>query len=126
MRSRQRRRRRSGVSFLFGRIASEAAGLIADPFRTGVTGVLGLVLLWIVLTKSLPYALATAQPDVALALNPDNPSALIAKSEALKKSLVALESAGVEKAKASEDKASGERPDTFLPSSRSEKRGRGA
>ena len=50
------------------RAASRVEVLIAHPFRTGGIGVLSLALLWIILTKSLPYALAAIEPDVALAL----------------------------------------------------------
>ena len=76
-----RHRRRWSAGFLMHRAASRVEVLIAHPFRTGGIGVLSLALLSIILTKSLPYALAAIEPDVALALNPNNPAALIAKAE---------------------------------------------
>ena len=46
------------------------------------------------MTRSLPYALGSTQPDLALRLNPDNPVALIAKAESLRKKLVELATIG--------------------------------
>ena len=70
----------------------------AHPIRSLCFGGLGLVLFWLVLTKSLPYALAPSAPDVALALNSGNPAALIAAAEELHARLLmatgALEQAG--------------------------------
>ena len=59
--------------------------------------------LWLVVTKSLPYALAPTRPDTALALNPNNPVALLVKAEERRAKLVALSSIGGEKAKGAED-----------------------
>ena len=55
--------------------------LRAHPLRSAGFGALSLLLVWLVLSKSLPYALAPSDPDLALALNPNNPAALIAKAE---------------------------------------------
>jgi hypothetical protein len=57
------------------------------------------VAVWLIVTKSLPYALAPSQPDLALALNSNNPAALVAKAEEFKKQLVALISVGDEQSK---------------------------
>ena len=112
---RHRHRRRWSAGFLMHRAASRVEVLIAHPFRAGGIGVLSLALLWIVLTKSLPYALAAIEPDVALALNPSNPAALIAKAESLKQSLMGLANAATEKANAGEDKDSGQDTLAGLP-----------
>jgi hypothetical protein len=50
---------------------------------------MSLALAWLVLTKSLPFALAPSSPDLALALNPSNPAALIAKAGQIRKELLA-------------------------------------
>ena len=47
------------------------------------------MLFWLVLSKSLPYALAPSEPELALALNPNNPPALIAKAEKVHAELLA-------------------------------------
>ena len=62
--------------------------LLVHPIRFAAYAVISAVLLSLVLTKSLPYALATANPDLALALNPNNPEALIAKAEELRAELL--------------------------------------
>ncbi len=110
---RHRHRRRWSAGFLMHHAASRVEVLIAHPFRTGFIGILSLALLWNILTKSLSYALATIEPDVALALNPNNPAALIAKAESLKQSLMGLANAATENAKAGEDKDFGQEPDTL-------------
>ncbi len=85
-----RRRRLSRVGRLTNRVFGAWGALTAHPVRAAVVGVLSCAALWVVVTKSLPYALAPSQPDTALALNPGNPAALIAQAEDLKKQLVAL------------------------------------
>jgi len=47
-----------------------------DPARTGLLGLMSLFLIWLVLTKSLPYVLAPTAPELALWLAPDHPVAL--------------------------------------------------
>ena len=69
--------------------------------------------LWLVLTKSLPYALAPNSPDTALALNPNNPVALLVKAEEHRAKLVALTNFGVEKPKRTEDGVREERSNTL-------------
>jgi len=79
MRKHRRRRRRAGVAF--GKLNSTLSCLRAHPLRSAFFGGLYCVLFWLVLTKSLPYALAPSSPEIALALNSNNPIALIAKAE---------------------------------------------
>lgn len=71
-------------------LQSAAASVIAHPWHATAAGIFGCLALWIAATKSLPYALLPAQPDLALALNPNNPEALVAKAEALSNELLAL------------------------------------
>lgn len=70
------------------------------PVRSALFGAMGLILIWVVLTKSLPYALAPSAPETALALNPNNPAALIAKAEMVHAQLLtvigAFEQAGAQ------------------------------
>src|SRR5258708_39580863 len=106
MSRRHGRRRHSRVGVIINRVASAWASRIARPLRAGLVGVLSFAALWVVLTKSLPYALAPGQPDVALALSPNNPVALMAKAERLEQRLVALTGGGTEPTKAGEDEAS--------------------
>jgi hypothetical protein len=61
-----------------------AAAIRRHPVRLAAIGALSLGLAWAVITKSLPYALAKAHPDLALRLNPRNPEALIAKARELR------------------------------------------
>ncbi len=58
--------------------------------RLASLSALSLALVWLVLTKSLPFALAPSAPDRALALNPNNPAALIAKARQIRARLLAL------------------------------------
>ncbi len=102
MSRRHRRRKRSTAGAIMGRLAST---WIAHPLRTVFVGVLSLAALWVVAAKSLPYALAPAEPDAALALNPNNPVALITKAETLKKKLVELISVETERIKTGENNA---------------------
>jgi hypothetical protein len=50
----------------------------------------GGVLIWLVLTKSLPFALAGASPELALRLDPSNPLALMALAERAQAELLKL------------------------------------
>ncbi len=54
---------------------------------------MGLFLCWVVVTKSLPYALAPSYPDTALGLNPNNPAALMVKAEQIRQRLLNLSGA---------------------------------
>jgi hypothetical protein len=66
------------------------AVLKAHPWRCAFFAAASLFLCWAVLTKSLPYALAPASPDLALTLNPNNPEALTAKASKVREQLLAL------------------------------------
>ncbi len=74
--------------------ANTTAKIGGHPLLSVSTVIAGLVLIWLVSTTSLPYALAQIAPDFALGLNPGNPEALIAKTQAARNKLLALKSAG--------------------------------
>ena len=78
---RKHRRCGSPKRVAWGRIKELLSPLRAAPLQFAVLAGLSLVLSWLVLTKSLPYALALSDPETALALNSNNPAALIAKAE---------------------------------------------
>ncbi len=103
--STRRSRKHSRRNFFAQRLAGPFAGLAGRPLRAGLVGALSLAALWLVLAKSLPYALAPKNPDAALALNSNNPAALVAKAEAVKRKLVAIIGAGAEAAKADQGEA---------------------
>jgi len=85
-----RRGRRSRRQSRRGNIKRSFAALLAHPLRTVFIGFASATLAWLVLTKSLPYALAPTNPDLALRLNPDNPIALLAKAERARAALLAI------------------------------------
>ncbi len=90
------------------------AVLTGSPLRAGFIGALCLLAAWLVAAKSLPFALAPAHPDTALALNPNNPAALLAKAEADRGKLLALLGGGAEAAKMREEEgAPGEAGNTL-------------
>ncbi len=64
----------------------------------------GCVLVWLVVTKSLPFALAPGSPDLALWLSPGNPAALVSKAEALRERLLAQTISALEAQAAEETK----------------------
>ena len=84
------RRRRVRLGSGTTRFVNRVGVLKARPLLAGVLSVLIFMTIWAILTRSLPYALGPIQPDLALRLNPDNPVALITKSESLRKKLVEL------------------------------------
>lgn len=88
MSDRNLRSKRKPRAPIFGQVGNAFAEVIRRPLRAAFIGALSLVALWLVLAKSLPYALAPVAPDIALALNPNNPPALLAKAEAQKKKLL--------------------------------------
>jgi hypothetical protein len=65
MSDRQGRKRQSYRRRITGRIARLWAALLEKPSRSALVGLLSLMSLWLVLTKSLPYALAPTRPDTA-------------------------------------------------------------
>ena len=91
---RQGRRRRIRLGSRVTRVTSCVGVLKARPLLACVLSLLMLIIIWSILTRSLPYALGSTQPDLALRLNPDNPVALIAKAESLRKKLVELATTG--------------------------------
>lgn len=84
------RRRRHSKRGRLGAVRSKLSLIAAHPWRSSLLALLGFFLCWVVLTKSLPYVLATSDPDLALALNPNNPKALVAKAEQTRKKLLSL------------------------------------
>jgi len=62
----------------------------AHPGRAVLLAGLGVVLIGLVVTKSLPYALASVAPELALKLDPSNAKALITLAERERDQLLAL------------------------------------
>ena len=87
--ARKHRRHRQRRAALLNWFSGSTARLRAHPFRAGLFGAVGAVLVWLTLIKSLPFALASASPDLALALNPNNPAALIVKAQQIRERLLA-------------------------------------
>lgn len=77
-----RRRSRTGRSGLPGRSIT--------PRGVAATSLLALPLLALIATTTLPDALATSSPDLALSLSPGHPRALVAKADGLRTRLLAL------------------------------------
>lgn len=86
---RHRRRRQSQGRFS-GVVRAKIGSITAHPARALFAALLGFFLCWAVLTKSLPYGLAASQPDLALALNSNNPNALIGKAEETREKLLSI------------------------------------
>jgi hypothetical protein len=57
--------------------AETVAALTGHPARTTGFAIAGLLLVWLILTKSLPYVLAESAPELALWLDPGQPVALL-------------------------------------------------
>jgi hypothetical protein len=83
------------------------------------------MLAWLVLTKSLPFALATSSPDLALALNPANPDALIAKAQQIRSELIAQGSPVPEQSQGEGVAAASQRSDPIARSSKANDGGPG-
>lgn len=65
-------------------------GAVRQMLRVFTLPVFGILLIWGVLTKSLPFVFAETNPELALRLNPDNPVALIALAERERAKLLKL------------------------------------
>lgn len=102
MSNRRVRKRVSQTSAIARRAAQAWASVTRRPVQACFVGLLSIAATWAVVTKSLPYALAPASPDIALALDPNNPEALLVKAEELRTKLVALASLEMEKTKEGE------------------------
>ncbi len=105
MSNRRVRKRVSQTSAIARRAAKAWASVTARPLQACFVGLLSIAATWAVLTKSLPYALAPTSPNTALALDPNNPEALLVKAEELRTKLVALSSLGLEKTKEDQDES---------------------
>ncbi|MGO8781358.1 MAG: hypothetical protein ACLQKK_20980, partial [Rhodomicrobium sp.] len=82
---RERRRRRRHRSRILSGFQKGLARLRHHPLRLALIVAFGSALTWLVVTKSLPFALAPAAPELALALDPNNPAALIARARQIGK-----------------------------------------
>ncbi|MGO8952292.1 MAG: hypothetical protein ACLPWS_03595 [Rhodomicrobium sp.] len=91
----RRHKRRPG---LLGAAGVRLGAIAAHPARFTSLTLFSLLLCWLILTKSLPYALAPAAPDMALRLNPNNPVALIAIAERTRAQLLSLAGGNVSQA----------------------------
>jgi hypothetical protein len=69
-------------------IKKGASGVRQRPVAFLVLCATTLALIWLVLTTTLPYALAVNSPELALWLNPNNPTALLARAETLRSQLL--------------------------------------
>ena len=72
---------------------SLARAIAGTPILSGVLGLLGVGLVWLILTSTLPYALASNHAKLALRLNPQNPPAVLAEAIKLRDELVRLRAA---------------------------------
>ena len=61
---------------VFKRPGNNSSKVTIHPARVGLLGLMALFLIWLVLTKSLPYVFAPIAPQLALWLAPDHPVAL--------------------------------------------------
>ena len=78
------------AAFLRESARHQGALLSRQPLRSLGFALLALFLVWLVLTKSLPYALASRAPDTALALNSNNPEAIATKAALARGQLLRL------------------------------------
>jgi hypothetical protein len=60
------------------------------PILAGALLIVGASLIWLVVTTTLPYALAPKAPDLALSLNPNHTPALLKKAEELRATYLEL------------------------------------
>ncbi len=69
--------------------AEALSAVSRNPRRTALVATVGVLLTWLVLTKSLPYAFAETFPEIALWLNPDLPRALLTLASREREKLIA-------------------------------------
>lgn len=105
------RRHREPRWRLLDNLASTLSSMRANPTPCAVLGGLGLLLCWLVITNSLPYALAPSFPDIAVSLNPNNPVALMVKADKVRQQVLNL-SGSPEQTKSGET-AAPSKPDTI-------------
>ena len=82
----RRHSHRRPISSKFARFGSAVA---STPLRAVVVGGVGLLLIWLVITRSLAYALVEVSPESALWLNPHLARALLALADQEREKLVA-------------------------------------
>ena len=108
MSGKRHRHRRKQASSIPWRGAARAFQMVgAHPGRSFLSFLLGVFLCWAVLTKSLPYVLATGEPDLALALNPSNPAALLSKAAQTRERLLSHAGTNADQQSGRETSASG-------------------
>ncbi len=108
MNSKKHRRHKTRSIRSLPHAAGSARRMIAaHPRRLSLAALLSFFLCWAVLTKSLPYVLAGAEPDLALTLNSNNPAALVSKAAQINEKLLSMMAAGAGQAGEQEDGAPG-------------------
>jgi hypothetical protein len=86
-----RRRRRPNPAIRAREALGEAiSGLIAHPIQTTVLSLASVLLLYFIATQSLPFAIASRNPDLAIFLNSQHPAGLMAKAQQLRQRLLEL------------------------------------
>lgn len=94
MSERRRRRRSNGLQAFLRTVGAQASFWVyaigANPIHAAALATMSLGLLSLIAITTLPYALAKSHPDLALALVPGHPAALIVKAERLRAELLAL------------------------------------
>ena len=123
MRTHRHRRRHNRSAT--GNLKDIVSRLRGHPVRAACFGGLGLLLFWLVVSKSLPYALAPSDPELALALNPNNPDALIAEAYKARAQLLAATKAAAQTL-SKEGKASADTTIDGLPEANADEVVRGA
>jgi hypothetical protein len=82
------------LTFFQQQLRHHAAETISDaarrPARAGSIAFIAVLFSWLVLAKSLPFALAETAPDLALRLNPNHPVALLTLADRAYARLLAL------------------------------------
>jgi hypothetical protein len=81
-------RRRTSSKHDWSTLKNRTSGIRQRPMTFLVLCATALALSWLVLTTTLPYALAVSSPELALWLNPNNPAALISRAESLRSQLL--------------------------------------
>jgi hypothetical protein len=81
--------RRSNRRPLSSHLARIGSAVASNPRRAMIVSAVGVALLWLILTRSLAYALAEVSPEAALWLNPQLPRALLALADREREKLVA-------------------------------------
>src|SRR5262245_14851784 len=84
------RRRRSRTQRLSTAAAAQASALLLHPRRAAAFAAVGLLLGWLVLTRSFPYVVAETSPELALWLDPHQPVAALTLADRARAKLLKL------------------------------------